>query len=363
MTHSGLTRDVQSVLFGRDLTIDDISRWFNQGFDYCVYPAFGLRQRSGGPCGVLAAVQSEIIKYIYFEIFDQTIDDPITMPENDLLDVALCKAIQSILQRASESSTVCVTLAEVNQSFTSLDKFQCKLVEVSKGEECFEVLFNNLNHFKSIFGCISLAISLVCSRTIENIRHDMDTPSNCLIGQYGHSTQELLNLLLVGKATSNAIDGSEMLGDSGFVLKGIPERSSIGYLTHLEAFGHCRVGDYYKFPDFPIWIIGSSTHYSVLFSFDRTINSQSSSERLLSELRNVFNTADYDKCGFIQASKLDKILIDIGLSNIANNQQDYQRLQQAIKIEGDIIIWGTFWEVISKLKSGSSLDQVLQQKT
>jgi hypothetical protein len=62
-----------------------------------------------------------------------------------------------------------------------------------------------------------------------------------VIGQFGHCNQELINLLLTGRATSNVIDGEMELGDSGLRLRGVYQRSSIGYLTQLEALRYCEV--------------------------------------------------------------------------------------------------------------------------
>jgi len=53
-------------------TGDDLSRWHNQGF---IFPpslppslTFGLAQGQGGPCGVLAAVQGEVVRLLVFEV-------------------------------------------------------------------------------------------------------------------------------------------------------------------------------------------------------------------------------------------------------------------------------------------------------
>lgn len=86
---------------------------------------------------------------------------------------------------------------------------------------------------------------------------------NCIvivvIGNFGHCAQELMNLLLVGQATSNVFDGEMPLGDSGsgssgggssadseskgdsMMLRGVPNRANVGYLTQLEALRYCQV--------------------------------------------------------------------------------------------------------------------------
>ena len=60
--------------------------------------------------------------------------------------------------------------------------------------------------------------------------------------------------MLVGVAASNVHDGDRDLGDN-FILKGIPTKSEIGFLTYFEHFGHFKVGELLKIPPVPIWII------------------------------------------------------------------------------------------------------------
>lgn len=87
-----------------------------------------------------------------------------------------------------------------------------------------------------------------------------------------------MNLLLIGEAVSNVFDGNLKMDESStdsspssssLMLKGVSHQSDIGYLTQLEALRYCQVGSYLKFPLYPIWVIGSSSHFTVLFSLNR----------------------------------------------------------------------------------------------
>jgi hypothetical protein len=69
---------------------------------------------------------------------------------------------------------------------------------------------------------------------------------HAVIGSYGHCNQELVNLLLTGRATSNVFDGTKLIGDSGITLKGIAQQSEVGYLTHLESLRYCQVIDLFR---------------------------------------------------------------------------------------------------------------------
>lgn len=89
----------------------------------------------------------------------------------------------------------------------------------------------------------------------------MDDPNTTITSQFGHSSQELINLLLTGQAVSNVFDNS-MTVSGELTCRGIQQRPAVGYLSQLEALHYCEVGGYYKSPAFPIWVIGSTSHFS-----------------------------------------------------------------------------------------------------
>ncbi|GAB5034552.1 protein fam188a-like [Nannochloropsis oceanica] len=66
---------IRGLMWPPSATGDDLSRWHNQGF---IFPpslppslTFGLAQGQGGPCGVLAAVQGEVVRLLVFEGRDE----------------------------------------------------------------------------------------------------------------------------------------------------------------------------------------------------------------------------------------------------------------------------------------------------
>ena len=216
--------------------------------------------------------------------------------------------------------------------------------------------------YESIYGCILFTVSLLLTRGINNIAEDMDDSTNGLIGNYGHCNQELVNLLLTGRASSNVFDSTKPLGDSGMVLKGVLERSDIGYLTHLESMRYCQVGTYYKVPRFPIWVVGSSSHFTVLFSLNMLVNAETSEEKLLSRVKREFRNADIEENGYISMDRLDDILraLDIDMSSMSVEDMNSVKLLLDPESCG-IILWGAFWVVLSRLMSGSSIVQLVDQ--
>lgn len=101
----------------------------------------------------------------------------------------------------------------------------------------------------------------------------MDEPGSRIIGQHSYCTQEMVNLILVGEAISNVHDGSIRLGDEvdAKVLKGISKPSSIGYLSLFEHYDSLKVGENLKCPTYPIFVVCSESHYTVLFGLETSI--------------------------------------------------------------------------------------------
>mmetsp|Transcript_13542 Transcript_13542/g.12259 ORF Transcript_13542/g.12259 Transcript_13542/m.12259 type:complete len:586 (-) Transcript_13542:550-2307(-) len=359
-----LVNALESVIYKNGgASNEDMIRWFNQGFTFCEYPKFGLKQCSGGPCGILAAIQAELIQYLFFEFYSDYIDDINNLDiDSEFVDIALAKAITSIILRVSSNNTVNVAIYNENDLLDNINNLnQCNLMIIScdNDDELFETIFNYLFKFKSPLGCIIVLLSIILTKGIDNIRNDMDIPTNTLIGQYGHCTQELINLLLTGVASSNVQDGNSSFDGSAELLKGIEKNPKIGYLTHLESLRLCQVGRYYKVPELPIWVVGSSSHFSVLFSQDRKCNEETKDEKMFYDLLRVFQLHDSDRCGFIASSALQTILSEIGLVDLCNNDIDLARLRGHLQVDGEIIIWSTFWVNISKLLSGESLDSLI----
>ncbi|KAJ7396168.1 hypothetical protein BTVI_147517 [Pitangus sulphuratus] len=109
---------------------------------------------------------------------------------------------------------------------------------------------------------------------LPRVRNDFDVLTNRLIGSHGYCTQELVNLLLTGQAVSNVFNNVIEL-DSGngniTILKGITSRSDIGLLSLFEHYDVCQVGCYLKTPKYPIWLVCSESHFSVLFCLEKDL--------------------------------------------------------------------------------------------
>jgi hypothetical protein len=297
---------------------DDVGRWFRQEFKYSSNEAtaFGLRQRSGGPCGVLAAVQGYILAKLLFgcslcELRDvvekgssatlAASTDPSKMlaPSAEALTGALSHALTFVCWQAGDMKGCRIVMAADEAALPlGVDTPAAALTVFTFDEfaEAEAFLCSILPQFETPSGVALLMYSVLLSRGLERVRADADEPTP-LVARFGHCSQELLNLLLTGEATSGIFDGVQslggedlgMAGDAGaatggaapapdvLCLKGISRRPLIGYLSHVEAMRYGKVGEYYKSPLVPVWVVGSESHFSLLFGSDPAVNEESPS--------------------------------------------------------------------------------------
>jgi len=126
-------------------------------------------------------------------------------------------------------------------------------------------------------GLAALLLSAVLTRGAKAVaKQDADDErAAVMIGAHGYCTQELVNLLIFGRAYSNVFDGSKRIGNTtdGFcVLQGAPHRAPVGFLSLFEAYKCIEVGQRMKGPTFPVWIVCAESHYTVLFAADAGVD-------------------------------------------------------------------------------------------
>jgi len=235
---------------------------------------------------------------------------------------------------------------------------------------------NILEYFYGQGGVLMFTMSLVASRGVERIRSDMDNPySSHLTAQFGMTGQEMINLLITGQAVSNVFDNTLTLGgggdtstdnndDNNLKCHGIQSQPHIGYLSQLESLRYCEVGGYYKAPKYPIWVVGSTSHFSVLFGEENCLK-ESKSDELLERCRRAFKSVEGgEENGFVGVEALglvlEKLDLQLGLEDGGNG---VQALAASLEVSGaGIILWDDFWKAASRLLTGASLESVLQRE-
>lgn len=215
----------------------------------------------------------------------------------------------------------------------------------------------------------------------------MDDPNTTITSQFGHSSQELINLLLTGQAVSNgksfktmssacqhacieqeyltsfklsSVFDNSMTLSGELTCRGIQQRPAIGYLSQLESLHYCEVGGYYKSPLFPIWVVGSTSHFSVLFGGAACLQ-ESQSDLILEKCRRAFkNAEDGGESGFILVGKLGVVVDELNLRQKMGGDNGVQTLQAFLEVSGaGIILWEDAWKSLSRIMMGSSLESVI----
>ncbi|XP_012567704.1 uncharacterized protein [Cicer arietinum] len=196
--------------------------------------------------------------------------------------------------------------------------------------------------FNSRIGALLFLISALLSRGLDLIQADRDDPSLPLVtAPFGHASQEVVNLLLCGHAVSNVFDGRMDLG-GGMFLKGVSHNVEVGFLTLLESLNFCKVGQYLKCPKWPIWVVGSESHYTVLFALNTSVQNENELEERESQLRKAFDAQDNSGGGgFISVEGFHQVLRE---TNVKLPQEKLEHLCST-----GYIVWSEFWQVILDL--------------
>ncbi|XP_068790246.1 probable ubiquitin carboxyl-terminal hydrolase MINDY-4 isoform X7 [Struthio camelus] len=278
-----LAKEIKNLLFGSSLCCFS-EEWKIQSFTFNNIPQlkYGIVQKKGGPCGVLAAVQACVLQQLIFGDSNRNKDTRSLQPSEVHRTKCLTMAIADILWRAGGNEKAVVALPSGKQQFTPIGKYKADgiletliLHSATRHEDLIAFLQKNIHQFETgPYGCILLTVSVILSRSINLVRNDFDVHTNRMIGSHGYCTQELVNLLLTGKAVSNVFNNVIEL-DSGndniTILKGITSRSDIGLLSLFEHYDVCQVGCYLKTPKYPIWLVCSESHFSVLFCLEKNV--------------------------------------------------------------------------------------------
>jgi hypothetical protein len=192
---------------------------------------FGLLQKEGGPCGVLACVQAYLIKNLV--LFG---GGGVTELKKEKRMNCLIAALSEMLWKVAkeEGGKRRIYLVSGGGNGSLLD---CEGIEIFAGslEEVYIMVYDFKKNFVGEGNCgvAYFLFSAVLSRGVEEFMKGMDVQDNHIIGAHSTCTQELVNFLLVGVSSSNASDGNMMLGE-GIELKGIPFRSEVKFFPEKK---------------------------------------------------------------------------------------------------------------------------------
>ncbi|CAD8098340.1 unnamed protein product [Paramecium sonneborni] len=257
-----ITQPIKQLLFQG--IMNGLPKSWSQPFIFKDEPTFfGLHQLEGGPCGVLASVQAYYLKHF---LFSQTIYSKTSIKQNCLI-----AALSDIFYKCNKERLILTIPTRDSSMSQAISIESCDQLEyqIKSLNYLYEVLLEHSTLFFGQNGVTLFFYSLILTKGVEQIMLEMDSATNPLIGNHGHCTQEAVNLMLTGKAVSNCFDGCKQIED--LKIKGVEQRSEIGFLTIFEHFQYLEVGKNLKEPLLPIWVICKEYHYSVIFGCNNDV--------------------------------------------------------------------------------------------
>jgi len=259
--------------------VPELGTSWRQGLFFAGFQPYGLHQVEGGPCGVIAAMQAFLMRALGASGLSRAALLNVTEEQRQ---EALVSAVVEVLwmnigdnKRAvllSPGSGAAITWQHLRGCAPSIFSSEAQLRAALRQRPWKDTFFQ-----PSGCGLAALLLSAILTRGPKAIsKQDADDEKAAvMIGAHGYCTQELVNLLIFGRAYSNVFDGSKRIGSpkDGFcVLQGAPRRAPVGFLSLFEAYRCIEVGQRLKGPMSPVWIVCAESHYTVLFSADSTVD-------------------------------------------------------------------------------------------
>ncbi|KAL3271085.1 hypothetical protein HHI36_021584 [Cryptolaemus montrouzieri] len=315
---------IRHLLWGNEVKPDIFKRW-SQGFNFSSTESSALEQLNGGPCAILAPVQAFILKNLLLEYKDLSFREKVNLEvENRILVQALLEILeQSRLQKyyivylnesneesnTEVSETNCQSGSEKSENIYENIKTpqnfheRLKVHAFSTIEEVKKYFTENIASIKSEYGVLLFLYSVIHTRGLQQVKSESETSEPLIDETYGYGSQSLINLFITGQATTYVWDHEQDVG--GLRLKGVTKQSEIGFITIMEHLRFCTVGSFYKNPKHPVWVVGSDTHLTVIFSDEvKLVSPETKSE----QARRVFKSFDPDGNNFINAPLLGDVL-------------------------------------------------------
>ncbi|XP_017877343.1 ubiquitin carboxyl-terminal hydrolase MINDY-3 homolog isoform X1 [Ceratina calcarata] len=347
---------IRTLLWGNTVKEEVFKRWA-QGFYFSPDEPTALVQTEGGPCAVIAPVQAFILKELLseadiltwkninsdvcyqllvralIEILKQAMGekvpkfyivfmDCVSSNEESVRNTKWERKETEIQNREEEISiennekrkqTNDILLMDVNEEckIPDSDVFhsQLRLFTTNTTEHLEEFLLERTEMLKDHYGILLFLYSVIVTRGFAKIRCEMSDPLESMIDPtYGYGNQSLINLMLTGRAVSHVWDHDQDVG--GLKLRGIDKQNAIGFLALLEHLCYCEVGSFLKSPSHPVWVLGSETHLTVLFSTEKRLVHP---ETPADQAKRVFRKFDPEGNNFVPVNLLQDVLAELGL--------------------------------------------------
>lgn len=256
---------------------------------------WGVHQREGGPCGVLAVLQARACKYLFLgkSTLIAVAEGPSPQSAASQYRSAMLSAVFETLQvihsglpqpaemhlvlpHAYAAHSEAPAPLECDRVIEEMDRFQVLSVQdlaavqgVVSSRAYQDYAFQPL--VSSFLPCF--VASCVLSRGVDTIlAQDFDASggtgaAGSIFANMNNSSQELVNLLITGRATAGLHDGDRDL--DGLVLQGVSTHCDVGLLSIYEHYDYMRIADRLKYAlDHCCYVCFNEAHYTVLFARD-----------------------------------------------------------------------------------------------
>ncbi|RUS85296.1 hypothetical protein EGW08_006943 [Elysia chlorotica] len=284
--------DLRKVVYGS--AVHSFTReWRKSSLQlYCLDGQFpyGIQTIRCGSRGLALCVQGYMLKHM---IFDREYKSSALLgagalrPNEFERRRALIGAISEMLWQAGDRKRGCVCLKEEEACFGPDYRYRpdsitekLHLFEFKKYEDLQQFVKRNLEQFQTEQGngCILFLYSLVLSRTIPNVRSDLQADHESkikLLSDMEDLSQALINLALTGRATPYIHNGELLYDKKGELMEqpvyGIKTRSNVGFMfwdKGEDPERRTEVGSMLKTPKNPIWLTKINGLFGLLFSLN-----------------------------------------------------------------------------------------------
>lgn len=327
--HSEL-KDILNLVWGDIIKSDGGAfRLWCQGFEFSEDEPAALRQRCGGPCGVLAPVQAYIMKTLLSEAMGQNFKDLTFEKCKAVLVQALCCILTKcknqttnyyvvtlkdkfVKKDISEEGSTSNTSASPDTEDPNAFHQRLQIIEMKDIEHVRQFYLDHFHMLENQYGVLVFLYTVLLTKGMQNILGELcDTSEPLIHAVYGHASQPLINLMLTGRIVPYVWDGDKNIG--GLALRGINQQSDIGFLTIMEQMQYCTVGNFFKNPRCAIWVLASETHLTVLFSPEiKLVAPETPREQAI----RVFQQFNNDGASFIESGHLQEVLKQLGLVSV-----------------------------------------------
>jgi hypothetical protein len=276
----------------QDANREPPAAWMLQGLAFDAKGGLGLPQWENGPCGVLAVFQASVIARLHRTASADADADAAAFfqqgaaytPSRPLIAATVADILLQCVDKTAPGGAAAAAAVVRLPRFTGAVGQAIAVVEVAGathetvaaallaagdggGNGCL------LDAFLSPGGAILLVYAALLTRGEAAVRRDMSAETGVIegpliVGPNSTCSMELTSLLLCGVAKPNVFayhSATRALQDWPHTAPGEDGGLGVGMISHTEIQAKQPLADGLKSPRYPVWVLHSGDHFTVLF--------------------------------------------------------------------------------------------------